>query len=103
MPAEKAAFEVEERNSGGERVVTLSGDWRQASLRRAGEQMMALEGQKFSGKTVIDISAVTHLDTSGAWLVRRLISASGGENGSRQCTQIPSGPDQFATRAAEGG
>lgn len=79
LPAEKAAFEVEERNSGGERVVTLSGDWRQASLRRAGEQMMALEGQKFSGKTVIDISAVTHLDTSGAWLVRRLISASGGE------------------------
>jgi len=77
LPAEKAAFEVEERGSGAERVVTLSGDWRQASLRRAGEQMMALERQKFSGKTVIDIAAVEHLDTSGAWLVRRLITAAG--------------------------
>ncbi len=79
MPAEKAAFEVEERGSGAERVVTLSGDWRQASLRRAGQQMMALERQSFSGRTVIDIAAVEHLDTSGAWLIRRLITSAGGE------------------------
>ena len=79
LPAEKAAFKVEERGSGAERVVTLSGDWRQASLRQPGEQMMALERQKFAGKTIIDISAVEHLDTSGAWLVRRLITAAEGE------------------------
>lgn len=79
MPAQKAAFEVEERGSGAERIVTLSGDWRQASLRDAGEQMMALENKPFSGRTTIDIAAVEHLDTSGAWLVRRLITAAGGE------------------------
>ncbi|HZG26957.1 MAG TPA: ABC transporter permease [Ensifer sp.] len=79
MPAEKAAFEVEEQGSGGERVVTLTGDWRQASLRRAGEQMMALEQVAYSGRTVIDIAAVDHLDTSGAWLIRRLITSTGGE------------------------
>jgi phospholipid/cholesterol/gamma-HCH transport system permease protein len=80
LPAEKAAFEVEERSSGAERIVTLSGDWRQASLRRAGESMMALEGKPFSGRTMIDMGAVEGLDTSGAWLIRRLITASEGDS-----------------------
>lgn len=79
MPAQLAAFEVEERNAGAERLVTLSGDWRQATLRRAGEGMLALETQRFAGRTTIDMGSVSSLDTSGAWLIRRLITATGGE------------------------
>ncbi|WP_435532390.1 MlaE family lipid ABC transporter permease subunit [Rhizobium aquaticum] len=79
LPAEKAAFEVEHNDSGAGRVVTLSGDWRQASLRQAGEALMALESKDFSGRTTIDMSAVAHLDTSGAWLIRRLIASAAGD------------------------
>ncbi len=79
LSADQAAFEVEQRDSGSQRVLTLSGDWRQASLRRAGEQMMALEREPFSGRTTIDMEAVAGLDTSGAWLIRRLITAAEGD------------------------
>jgi phospholipid/cholesterol/gamma-HCH transport system permease protein len=79
LPADRAGFEVEERGAGAGRIVKLSGDWRQASLRKAGEAMMALEKQGYSDRTAIDMASVDHLDTSGAWLIRRLITASTGE------------------------
>ncbi len=79
LPAEKAAFEVEKNGAGADRVLTLSGDWRQASLRRAGEQMMALERDPYSGRTTIDMASVAGLDTSGAWLIRRLMTAANGD------------------------
>lgn len=79
MPTDQAQFEVEIGEAGGERLVRLSGDWRQAALHGTGDEMLSLDGETFSGKTTIDMAAVSALDTSGAWLIRRLITASAGD------------------------
>ena len=76
MSANVAAFNVEEGGADGAgRTVRLSGDWRQSTISGVGEAMLKLEAASHEGSTQIDMAEVGGLDTSGAWLIRRLISA----------------------------
>ena len=76
LSADLATFEVLDQGNG--RTVRLVGDWRQAGIHKAGDRLMALGTADYAGRTTIDMEAVTDLDTSGAWLVRRLATASAG-------------------------
>jgi phospholipid/cholesterol/gamma-HCH transport system permease protein len=75
LSANGATLDVEPDDAGGGRIVRLSGDWRQAGLGGTGDSMLKLETEAHSGATAIDMGAVDALDTSGAWLIRRLITA----------------------------
>ncbi|MCB1383426.1 MAG: ABC transporter permease [Notoacmeibacter sp.] len=62
-------------------VLFLSGDWLTRTA-GAADAMMRAHGQALSGQAVtIDVSAVTAMDTAGAWLIERLraaVEAGGG-------------------------
>jgi phospholipid/cholesterol/gamma-HCH transport system permease protein len=74
LAADVATFKV--LDEGGRRTVRLAGDWRQAGIHRAGDRLMALAADSHQGRTIIDMADVSGLDTSGAWLIRRLAGAS---------------------------
>lgn len=58
----------------GERIVA-SGDWRNHGISRVMGTFEKLEQGTGSGRVEIDVSGVEAIDTAGAWLIRRLISA----------------------------
>ncbi len=60
-----------EENDGHVRVI-LEGDWRHPSVAGADRQMHELGVRDGRGPFVIDMSAIHHIDTAGAWLIRRL-------------------------------
>jgi phospholipid/cholesterol/gamma-HCH transport system permease protein len=83
LSAIAAAFDVEEEGvDGAGRIVRLSGDWRQAAISSVGEAMLKLETVTHTGATRVDMAGVQGLDTSGAWLIRRLITADAGRGNS---------------------
>ena len=83
MTANVAALNVEEGGADGAgRTVRLSGDWRQATISSVGIEMLKLETVVHDGATRIDIADVGGMDTSGAWLIRRLMSADEGRGNS---------------------
>jgi phospholipid/cholesterol/gamma-HCH transport system permease protein len=51
----------------------LSGDWRNRGISGVLRDLSGIEASKGSGALQIDVSGVTAVDTSGAWLIRRLI------------------------------
>jgi len=71
---ERAPTVAVERRDGG-RVVTLSGVWITRSVHLVDAGMRAVEADKDAGAAVIDISAVTRIDTAGAWLIERLAAS----------------------------
>ena len=67
------------REEAGRTVVSLSGVWNTRSVHLVDKDMRALETRPAdSGGTVIDLSAVSRLDTAGAWLIERLAAARRG-------------------------
>jgi phospholipid/cholesterol/gamma-HCH transport system permease protein len=64
-----------EGNGGDDVRLVLSGDWRHHGVAKVHEQLLELQTTIRSGAVVVDISRVEHLDTAGAWLIRRLQAA----------------------------
>lgn len=58
----------------GERFVAR-GEWRNRSISQVLPTLAALERQNGRGRVEIDLSEVDGIDTAGAWLIRRLITA----------------------------
>ncbi|WP_425502134.1 ABC transporter permease [Peteryoungia desertarenae] len=69
-----ANIELVERPEGG-RIVRLSGAWRNNSLADVLPSVTTLADETSSGDLIVDLSAVTVMDTSGAWLIRRVITS----------------------------
>ncbi|WP_377291005.1 ABC transporter permease [Rhizobium sp. SG2393] len=56
----------------------LSGDWRHTQAPALARELKSMPQQ--DGPAVIDLSGVTGIDTSGAWLIRRLMAGLGGKD-----------------------
>ena len=72
--SEAASFTVE-RGRGGERTVSLTGDWTALGLGRAGERL----GRELNGAGAgrLDVSRLGRFDTAGAFAVRRATGSAG--------------------------
>ncbi|MDO1584558.1 MlaE family lipid ABC transporter permease subunit [Rhizobium oryzicola] len=68
-----ATIEKADEAGSAERFV-LSGDWRNRSIAPVLHKLAEFEKQGAGGEVEIDVSQVQHIDTSGAWLIRRLIT-----------------------------
>jgi len=64
----------------GERYL-LSGDWRGQTILSMLKEFQHLEQVRSRGRVEIDLSGIAGIDTAGAWLIRRLMTAK-GEQGS---------------------
>ncbi|OHV81115.1 ABC transporter permease [Rhizobium sp. LCM 4573] len=75
MPAESRNAEIRAENvQGGERYV-LTGDWRNQSIAKVLPTLEKLGRSGGQGRLEVDISGVEGIDTAGAWLIRRLMTA----------------------------
>jgi phospholipid/cholesterol/gamma-HCH transport system permease protein len=76
-----ATIEKDESAGEGERYL-LSGDWRNRGISAVLKDLSALEAHDAAGRLELDVSAIDQVDTSGGWLIRRLINtrrAHGGD------------------------
>jgi phospholipid/cholesterol/gamma-HCH transport system permease protein len=62
----------------GERYV-LSGDWRNHAVGPTLKEFERLEKADGRGRLEIDVSGIEGIDTVGAWLIRRMMTAKGGQ------------------------
>ncbi|WP_210105228.1 ABC transporter permease [Neorhizobium galegae] len=69
-----ATIEKDETAGEGQRYL-LSGDWRNRGIAGVLKDLSALEQETAGGRLEIDVSAIEQVDTSGGWLIRRLINA----------------------------
>lgn len=69
-----ASLEITTSADNVERYV-LSGDWRNRGISHVLKDLMEAEQKAGQGKIEVDAAQVDAVDTSGAWLIRRLISA----------------------------
>lgn len=75
-----AGFSVKDED-GGIRLI-LEGDWRHPMVAGADRKMHEFGASDGSRPVVIDMSQVSHIDTAGAWLIRRLqgqLASSGAQ------------------------
>ncbi|WP_149747431.1 MlaE family lipid ABC transporter permease subunit [Rhizobium sp. RU35A] len=70
----QATIEQDDSAGTGQRLV-LSGDWRSRGISSVINQLLAIEKKGGEGRLELDVSAMEHVDTAGAWLIRRLVSA----------------------------
>jgi phospholipid/cholesterol/gamma-HCH transport system permease protein len=73
-----AKIQTEELPGGGERYV-LTGDWRNHSVSHVLKDLDAAGKTGGQGAVEIDVSGIEGIDTAGAWLIRKLMTAKGGE------------------------
>jgi phospholipid/cholesterol/gamma-HCH transport system permease protein len=72
--------QVTAERSEGRIKFALSGPWTTQTVAKIDAKMRELEkGAK--GNLVVDLSAISELDTAGTWLIERLARAVGGANG----------------------
>ena len=69
-----ARLEIEEPEAGTRRLV-LSGDWRHHGVGEVNRQLLEFQGAVSDEAVVVDLGDVQHIDTAGAWLIRRLQAA----------------------------
>ena len=75
VPSQPAEIKAEDLPGGdGERYI-LAGEWRNHSISPVLKAFGDLEKSSGSGSLEIDVSGIDGIDTSGAWLIRRLLSA----------------------------
>ena len=75
MPAENRIAEIKAENvEGGERYL-LTGEWRNQTVAGVLPALSKLEKAQGRGRLEIDLSGVNGVDTAGAWLIRKLITA----------------------------
>ena len=67
---------IETREEGGDVIATLSGNWTTRRINAVDAEMRALEKRVSGKRMVVDLSGVGRIDTSGAWLLERLIDAN---------------------------
>jgi phospholipid/cholesterol/gamma-HCH transport system permease protein len=67
---------IETREEGGDVIATLSGNWTTRRISAVDAEMRALEKRVSGKRMVVDLSGVGRIDTSGAWLLERLIDAN---------------------------
>ncbi len=81
-PAELTDADIEiEEIDGGQRL-KLTGNWRNHGISKVLPKLGKIESAKANGRLEVDVSAIDGIDTSGAWLMQRLMSnqrAAGGE------------------------
>ena len=73
-----ATLEMTSTAESVERFV-LAGDWRNRGISQVLNDLMAAEQKQGQGKLEIDASGIEAVDTSGAWLIRRLINSKQAE------------------------
>lgn len=78
MSSNLAKINTEALPDGGERFV-LTGDWRNHSIAAVLKDLGEFEKSGAQGNVEIDVSGISGIDTAGAWLIRRLMTAKGGE------------------------
>lgn len=62
----------------GQRYV-LQGEWRNHSIGNVVRELAKIEKSAPGGPVEIDVSGVEGIDTAGAWLIRRFMTAHGGD------------------------
>jgi phospholipid/cholesterol/gamma-HCH transport system permease protein len=68
--------QLDEAGKGGNRIYRFSGDWRSVSIHNVMSQLDELSsGDGHAGE--VDLSAVTAMDTAGAWVIRRFMNRIG--------------------------
>ncbi|MDQ0455999.1 ABC transporter permease [Rhizobium paknamense] len=75
-PAEMATVEAEELEGGAGLRLRLSGPWRNHTIHTVLPQLQDLKPEG-AARTEVDLSGISSLDTSGAWLIRRIQLAAG--------------------------
>lgn len=58
-------------SSGDELIISLSGDWRHHKIQTVQADFPDLANNMQAAKIKLDMSAVTHFDTAGAWLIHK--------------------------------
>ncbi|MDB5523818.1 MAG: transport permease subunit [Rhizobium sp.] len=71
--ADKAGLTIDYPQGG--LLVRLDGAWLNSTIAGVEKALRDLEHADFSGAATLDLSGITSLDTGGAWLIRRLLSA----------------------------
>ncbi len=69
-------IQLEDAGSDGSRVYRLTGDWRSVSIHTVMPRLDQL-ATKGGGASEVDLSAVTAMDTAGAWVIRRFLTKIG--------------------------
>ncbi|WP_349434585.1 ABC transporter permease [Pararhizobium sp. A13] len=68
--------QLDEAGKNGTRIYRFSGDWRSASVHTITPRLSELASN--GGKAAeVDLSAITAMDTAGAWVIRRFMSKIG--------------------------
>lgn len=78
MNSNIAKIQTEDLPGGGQRYL-LTGDWRNHSVSHVLKDLDAAGKSGDQGAVEIDVSGIEGIDTAGAWLIRRLMTAKGGE------------------------
>jgi phospholipid/cholesterol/gamma-HCH transport system permease protein len=71
--AEIAGLTIDHPDSG--LIVRMTGAWLSTTISAIDRQMKDLERTQVSGPAKVDLSGITNLDTGGAWVIRRLLTA----------------------------
>ena len=76
----KAAMDYRDLPKGQGRALVLSGAWMHETLADVSQKLYAKTPFDLAQVKTIDLSAVTELDTSGAWLIKRLGILASAQN-----------------------
>ncbi|MBU2327059.1 MAG: MlaE family lipid ABC transporter permease subunit [Alphaproteobacteria bacterium] len=71
---ENARIEIEDQPDGNRRLIRLVGTWKNTSLSALIKSAGPLVDDKDPRSDTIDLSAVSGIDTAGAWLIRRYVT-----------------------------
>jgi len=71
--AETAGLTIDQSGEG--LTVRMTGAWLSTTIAAIDKQMKDLERTQAAGSAAIDLSGITKLDTGGAWIIRRLMTA----------------------------
>lgn len=71
---DNARIEIEDQPDGSGRLIRLIGLWKNNSLSAIIKSAGPLVDDNDARSDIIDLSAVTGIDTAGAWLIRRYVS-----------------------------
>jgi phospholipid/cholesterol/gamma-HCH transport system permease protein len=74
VTSKAAQISAEDMPGGGERFV-LAGDWRGTTISSILNDFERIEKSGGNGRAEIDLTGVQGIDTAGAWLIRRLLTA----------------------------
>ena len=74
VQSENARIEIEDQPDGSRRLIRLFGVWKNTSLSALIKSAGPLVDDKDARSDTIDLSAVSGIDTAGAWLIRRYVT-----------------------------